>query len=386
MNICFIGKTNVGKSSIINRMIGQDVSIVSEQPGTTTDAVVKRYEMNPVGAVTIYDTAGYDDDSILGPKRAYATMKVIYRSDLAVMVLDNSGMSATDTFYINKLEELKVPYIVVWNKSDLGYVSDDMQGIRHSVFSEDEALRAEIIRKIAALQANDRDIIKDLIEENGKIVLVMPIDSSAPKGRIILPQAQVLREILDINAMAFCCTHDKVQEVLDSLKESPDFVITDSQVIDLVSDVVPESINMTTFSILFARYRGELKPFMNGTKALAQLAENDDILIAEACSHHAMDADIGLVKIPKWLNGYLGFELKYTKVNGHDFPDDLEKYKLVVHCGGCMMNRMEMMRRIHECERRNVAITNYGLLISEIHGKLHRVVSCFSKGQNGGKE
>ena len=396
MNICFIGKRNVGKSSIINKLIGQNVSIVSEQPGTTTDAVAKRYELHPIGAVTIYDTAGYDDDSNLGEKRVQATMKALFRSDLAVIVLDNQGIKETDVFYIEKLDELKIPFVAVWNKSDVrgadgetmdffekrgsavmefSAIMNDSQSLPlHGKEERISDLKDEIVKKVLSLKGNEGFIIKDLIEQNDKVVLVMPIDNSAPKGRIILPQVQVLREVLDANAIALCCTEKELNEALQSLNRPPKIVITDSQAIDFVSKIVPENINLTTFSVLFARYRGELRPLLDGLKVLKELKEEDYVLVAESCSHHAMDEDIGLVKIPRWIKEYLGFSPQFTKVNGHDFPDDLEKYRLVIHCGGCMMTRMELLRRINECQRRGVAITNYGMLISEVHGYLERVV------------
>jgi len=389
MNICFIGKTNVGKSSIINRLIGQEVSIVSEQPGTTTDPVVKRFELLPIGPVTIFDTAGYDDKSSIGEKRIQTTMKVLFRTDLAVLVMDNNGLKEADVVIIDKLRELKIPFVVVVNKVDLGVADDEVVG-----FLQDRGLDVAsyiptgfegnsdwksllldmIVRKITSFTGIERDILKDLIKANDKIVMVMPIDASAPKGRIILPQVQVLREILDMNAVALCCTEKELATTLQSLKEAPDLVVTDSQVVGLVSKVVPENVNLTTFSILFSRYRGELKPFVEGLRALKELKEGDLVLIAEACSHHVMDEDIGLVKIPRWLKEYLGIDLRFDKVAGHDFPDDLEKYKLVVHCGGCMITRMEMLRRINECQRRGVAITNYGMLISLVMGSLERVM------------
>jgi [FeFe] hydrogenase H-cluster maturation GTPase HydF len=366
------------------------VSIVSEQPGTTTDAVVKRIEFNPIGPVTIYDTAGYDDKSSLGEKRTKATMKAIFRSDLAVLIIDHNGMNETDAFYINKLDELKVPFIVVRNKSDIIPVNKEdtdffqkrgLPVLEYSTILNSEVrlneLKDAIAKKVAALRDVEQSILRDLVNKNDKVVLVMPIDSSAPKGRIILPQVQVLREILDANAVALCCSDKELEHTLKSLKATPELVITDSQVIDFVSKVIPEKVNLTTFSILFARYRGELTPFIEGLKALENLQETDAVLVAEACSHHAMGDDIGLVKIPKWVSEYLGFSPKFTKVNGHDFPEDLEKYKLVIHCGGCMMTRMELLRRIKECKQRGVSITNYGLLISEVNGSLDRVVRCF---------
>jgi [FeFe] hydrogenase H-cluster maturation GTPase HydF len=389
MNICFIGKINVGKSSLINKLVDQDVSIVSEEPGTTTDPVIKRYELIPVGPVTIFDTAGYDDDTPLGRKRIRASLKVIYRSDLAIVILDDKGFTDIDIFYIKKLEELKIPYILVQNKSDLcdidkktaDFIEDrNINVIYCSMFDKNlDELKEEIVRQIFNLRVSENYIIRDLINEKDRIVLVIPIDMSAPKGRIILPQVQVLREILDANAIAGCCREDELQYVLDTLKEKPKMVVTDSQAIDFVSKTTPKDIKVTTFSTLFARYRGDLKVFLDGLTVLKEIKPTDKILIAEACSHHSMKDDIGAVKIPKWLNNYLGFTPEIKKVTGHDMPADLEDYKLVIHCGGCMMTRMEILRRINECQRRGVAITNYGLIISELHGHLPRVIEIFNK-------
>lgn len=390
MNICFLGKINAGKSSIINSLVGQDVSIVSEQPGTTTDPVAKRYELIPVGPVTIYDTAGYDDETILGEKRVRATLKIMFRTDLAVLVLDNHGLNEIDVFYVNKLEEMKIPFIVVWNKSDIVSVDEktmkyfskkNVKLINYSVKKINETmidlLKNEIIDCIQKLSGVDNYILRDIISRNDLVVLVIPIDSSAPKGRIILPQVQVLREVLDSNAIAVSCTEFELSETLNSLNKRPKLVITDSQAIELVNKIVPKEILLTTFSTLFARYRGELFAFLEGLKCLKNIKQEDEILIAESCSHHSMGDDIGLYKIPEWIRQYLGFKPKFTKVNGHDFPEDLEKYKLVIHCGGCMMTRMEILRRINECQRRGVAITNYGVLISEVHGSLNRVIKVF---------
>ncbi|MCL2063318.1 MAG: [FeFe] hydrogenase H-cluster maturation GTPase HydF [Candidatus Cloacimonetes bacterium] len=400
INICFVGKINVGKSSIINKLVGQNISIISEQAGTTTDAVIKRYELHPIGPVTFFDTAGYDDISALGEKRHNATMKVIFKADLAIVVLDNNGLEESDILMINKLKALKVPFFIVLNKIDLNENSKDISQtiksilenkdfsdnltndlITFSTFSIDiDIIKNKIVSFIQSLRKEDSSILKDLIKKNDKIILVMPIDSAAPKGRIILPQMQVLREILDVGAIATCCNVseteniDGLTEALEAQKYTPRYVITDSQVVKFVSSVVPKEVEMTTFSILFARQRGELKVFLDGLNVLKEIKQDDNILIAEACSHHATGEDIGTVKIPKWLEHYLGFAPKTVKINGGDFPDDLEKYKIVIHCGGCMMTKTEMMRRINECQRQGIAITNYGMIISEMNGVLSRCV------------
>lgn len=390
MNISFIGKINAGKSSLINVLVGQDVSIVSEHPGTTTDPVAKRYELIPVGPVTIYDTAGYDDQTILGEKRLKSTLKVLFRTDLAILVIDENGLNNTDIFYINKLKEMKMPFIIVNNKSDIKPVSDNL-----TIFCKEKSiplvgvstvnstgindLIEAVVSIIKEIKGEDNKILSDLIDAKDVVVLVIPIDSSAPKGRIILPQMQVLRELLDCGAVAICNRELELESTIDMFRDKIKLVITDSQAIDYVSKVVPEEILLTTFSTLFARYRGELFAFFDGIKMLKRLKSGDKVLIAESCSHHVMGDDIGKYKIPKWINQYLGFELFYTNINGHDFPENLEEYSLVIHCGGCMMTKMEVLRRIHECRRRGVAITNYGMLISFVHGYLERVVKIFNK-------
>jgi [FeFe] hydrogenase H-cluster maturation GTPase HydF len=378
---------NVGKSTIINKLTGQDVSIVSEQPGTTTDPVAKRYELIPVGPVTIYDTAGYDDDTTLGKKRIKATLKVVFKSDLAIVVLDDKGLFDIDIFYIKKLVELNIPYILVWNKADLGKVDKKTADFAHerktevvycSIADENlDNLKDEIVSNVLSMRSDENYILKDLIEKDDIIILVIPLDKSAPKGRIILPQVQALREILDAGAITICCTDKELRKTVLSLKVKPKLVVTDSQAIAYVNKTIANDILVTTFSTLFARYRGDFKVFLDGLKVLKELKKDDKILIAEACSHHSMDDDIGLVKIPNWLKKYLGFTPHIDNVNGHDFPSDLEAYKLVIHCGGCMMTRMEILRRINECQRRGVAITNYGLLISELNGSLARVIQVF---------
>ena len=377
MNICFIGKTNVGKSTVINKLIGQEVSIVSEQPGTTTDSVVKRYELIPVGPVSFFDTAGYDDTTDLGQKRMKATSNAIFKSDLAVLVLDNHGLSEIDIIKINELHHGRIPFIILWNKSDLAGVDKKTKEYcakNNIIIVEFNELKNELINRLQTLQQNNNFIVKDLIKKDDFIVLVMPMDSAAPKGRIILPQAMALREIIETGAIGLCCDVSELPITLNSLMVAPALVVTDSQAIESVQRIVPENINLTTFSILFARYKGEFGSFIKGIDFLRQLKPNDKVLIAETCSHNTTHEDIGKVKIPNLLSKYLSFTPMIDFVSGNDFPEDLEKYKLVIHCGGCMLTRTEILRRIHECERRNVAITNYGMVLSEISGCLERTV------------
>ena len=377
MNICFIGKTNVGKSTVINKLIGQNISIVSEQPGTTTDPVVKRYELIPVGPVSFFDTAGYDDITDLGYKRLNATLKTIFKSDLAVIVIDNKGLQEIDILQVDKLFEKRIPFFILWNKSDIASIdvkTSEFCQKKNIAIVEYDNLKEQLIKQLESLQKNENFIVKDLIKNDDLIVLVMPIDSAAPKGRIILPQAMVLREVIETGAIGVCCDVNSLKRTFDSLKDIPKLVITDSQAIESVQQIVPKSINLTTFSILFARFKGELDSFINGINILNNLKENDKVLVAETCSHNTTHEDIGRIKIPKLLSKYLGFSPDFEFVSGSDFPSDLEKFKLVIHCGGCMLTRTEILRRIHECERHSVAITNYGMVLSEVSGCLKRVI------------
>jgi len=381
MNICFLGKINVGKSTVINRIIGQDVSIVSEQAGTTTDAVSKRFELIPAGPVTFFDTAGLDDKSPLQKERLNATMKVIFKSDLAVLVLDNNGLHDVDIECMQRLGELRLPYIVLWNKSDLA--TPDAKTLDYCskngvVLVEYNGLKSEIIKQVETLKKhNEGFVIRDLIGKDDLIVQVMPQDDAAPKGRVILPQVVVLREVLDSDAIGVCCTEKNLKQTLSMLVKKPYLVVTDSQVVDAVQAIIPSDVFFTTYSILFARYKGELSAFLEGLQALKGLKAGDDVLIFESCSHNVTHSDIAEVKIPGWLKKYLGFEVNITKLCGNDFPDDLQKYKLVIHCGGCMVTRTEVLRRVSECKRRGIPITNYGLIICQMQGCLERAVEIF---------
>ncbi|MCL1827235.1 MAG: [FeFe] hydrogenase H-cluster maturation GTPase HydF [Candidatus Cloacimonetes bacterium] len=383
INICVLGRMNVGKSTIINKLFEQGVSIVSDQPGTTTDPVQKRYEMIPIGPVTIYDTAGYDDETKLGKERIKSTLKVISKSDLAIIVLDQKGLLDVDLSYIKKLEKLKIGYIIVCNKLDLGKANKKTteficQKQNLICFSNKEKngniLKSEIIEHFKNQKIDNNFIVKDLIKSNDVVVLVMPQDSAAPKGRIILPQMQVIREILDQKAIGVCCTDTELKKTLSKLSNPPKLVITDSQALDRVMKIVPMEVNLTTFSTLFARYKGDIKALLDGIKAFRKIKKTDKILIVEACSHHNTDQDIGSVLIPRMLKKYLGYEPLIATTSGDGFPNDIDKYKLVIHCGGCMITRTEMTRRIKEYQNRSMYVTNYGLIISEMNGQLDRML------------
>lgn len=383
--ISIVGRRNAGKSSLINALCGQEVAIVSAQAGTTTDAVDKPYELLPLGPVTFYDTAGLDDEGALGEQRMKATRKVLCRSDVAVMVIGAEGLDRGDKKIIEEIQGLKIPLAAVFNKADVtAPKSEDEEwlterGIRFVAASAAKGMNIDEVKQLvisqvpAELQQNPL-LAGDLFKPGDIVLLVVPIDLSAPKGRLILPQVQVLREILDCGAMAIAVKESELSAMLSELKRKPALVITDSQVVMKVAATVPDDIPLTTFSILFARNKGDIGIMYAGAQEIDCLQDGDKILIAEACSHHALGDDIGKVKIPNWLKKYSGKELQFEFCQGSDFPEDLEKYKLVIHCGACMLNRMEMLRRLNECVRRGVPITNYGVAISKTQSVLDRVV------------
>ena len=387
--ITLVGKRNAGKSSLINAVSGQDVAIVSDMPGTTTDPVAKHYELLPLGPVTFYDTAGLDDTGEVGELRIKATNKVLMRTDLALIVVGEGGLTDYEVELINKVSELEIPYLVVFNKNDLCEpLEDDMdycrqRGIPYYKTSVLEScsideLKEAIITLAPEEMKREPVLAGDLFSEGDWVVCVVPIDLAAPKGRLILPQVQVLREILDCDAVGVTVKEREIEETLSSMKRNPALVITDSQVVMSVAGDVPDEIPLTTFSTLFARYKGDLPSLVQGAEAIDSLQDGDTILMGEACSHHPVADDIGKVKIPRWIRQYTGKEINFVMYSGHDFPDDLKRFKLVIHCGACMLNRSEMLRRIKECKRNGVPVTNYGVAISKVQGVLDRVIRPFS--------
>lgn len=386
--IAILGRRNAGKSSLINAIIGEEVSIVSETPGTTTDPVAKHYELLPVGPVTFYDTAGLDDAGELGRMRVRASRKILWRADIAVVVADDRGLAQAEKNLIREIKDLDIPMLVVFNKidlkqpacEDLEYCTlHDIEFVPVSTNTRDGvgALKETLIA-ITPLELKREPVLAgDLIREGDTVVCVVPIDLAAPKGRLILPQVQVLREILDCDAIALVVKERELEQAISNLKLSPSLVITDSQVILKVAADVHEGIPLTTFSTLFARYKGDLNQLVQGAAAIDTLRDGDRILMGEACSHHIQADDIGRVKLPRWITQYTGKDLRFDVYSGHDFPDNLEEFRLVVHCGACMLNRMEMIRRINECKRRGIAITNYGIAISKVQGLLDRVIAPF---------
>src|SRR6056297_3019589 len=390
LKIAIIGRRNVGKSSLINAITNQEIAIVSDTPGTTTDPVGKHYELLPVGPVTFYDTAGLDDTGQVGEKRTDATKKIIYRSDIAVIVTDESGLTDYEKNIISKIESIKIPYILVFNKNDLKNISKkdrkycdenniDFISVSSKKNENIKELKESIISMVPEYFKKESVIIGDLIRGGDFVVLVVPIDLAAPKGRLILPQVQVIREILDHDAVAVTVKEREIEQVFRKLKKDPKLVITDSQVVLKVSGDVPETVPFTTFSTVFARYKGDLDVLVEGAKEVDNLKTGDRVLIAEACSHHIQSDDIGRVKIPRWLMQYTGKKLDINVVSGYDFPDNLEEYKLVIHCGACMLTGLEMKRRIKMCQRRGVPVSNYGVIISKVHGVLERVIKPFYK-------
>ncbi len=388
MVITLAGKRNAGKSSLINALTGQEIAIVSDHPGTTTDPVAKPYELLPLGPVTFYDTAGLDDTGTLGEQRIRATRRVLYRTDVALLVAGAEGLGPEEHDILASMRELDMSVIVVFNKTDLAAPRPESlaycsaQGLPFACCSAltragIDDLKQLLIRSAPPEYAEEPVLVGDLIGEGDTVLCVVPIDLAAPKGRLILPQVQVLRDVLDCDALGMVVKERELEEALAVLQKDPALVVTDSQVVLKVAGDVPETVPLTTFSILFARYKGDLAVMVDGARAIDSLQDGDTVLMCEACSHHAVADDIGRVKIPRWITQYTGKKLHFETYAGHDFPRDLERFALAVHCGGCMTNRTEMLRRIRECTRRGVPITNYGVAISKVQGLLDRAVAPF---------
>ena len=373
LHISFFGCTNAGKSSLVNAITNQDLSVVSSISGTTTDPVLKTMELLPLGPVVIIDTPGFDDISELAQKRIEKTNKVLSKTDIAVLVIDiNVGMSAKDRELIELFKEYKTPYLTVYNKSDSAKKIENELCVSAKTGKNIELLK----QKIADIKPEkfEKFIIKDKIKQGKKVVLVIPIDESAPKGRIILPQQNVLRELLDNHNSIVCC---QVEELKDNLADKPALIITDSQAFKKVGAIVPDDISLTSFSILFANYKGELKTLVEGAKQLEKLKDGDRILISEGCTHHRQCNDIGTVKIPVWVKEFTKKELNFDFTQGGEFPTDLKKYTLVIHCGGCMLNEKEMKYRIESAQKQGINIVNYGILIALMNGILKRALNIF---------
>ncbi|MBQ3151365.1 MAG: [Clostridia bacterium] len=381
LHIAFFGKRNAGKSSLVNAFTGQDIAIVSDVPGTTTDPVYKAMELLPLGPVQIIDTPGIDDVGELGALRVQKTKQVLNKTDIAVIAVDSAvGIADTENELISIIRSKEIPFVVAYTKADLlsAVPSDPDNGIYVSSktgFNITEL--KELVAKISTSEEKPRPLVSDLLNEGDVCVLVVPIDKAAPKGRLILPQQQTIRDILDSGASALVCRDTELSKTLCSLSEQPKIVITDSQAFDFVSKAVPDCVPLTSFSILMARYKGDLPTVVSGAFSLDNLEDGDKILIAEACTHHRQCNDIGTVKLPHLIRKYTGAEPDFHFCSGKDFPDDLLEFRLVVHCGGCMITEREMRYRLSVCKDQNIPITNYGILIAHINGILNRSVKPF---------
>ncbi len=381
IHIAFFGVRNAGKSSLVNALTGQEMSVVSPVPGTTTDPVRKTMELLPIGPVVILDTPGLDDEGDLGEMRVRRTAEMMNQTDLAVMVRAGTAEpQPAEQEWIRKLTERGIPYLEAVSKADLlpGIPPDTEKSVYVSAKTGYgiHALK-EALGRLAAAPKPEKRIVTDLLKPGDTVVLVMPIDASAPKGRLILPQVQTLRELLDGHYTAVVCQPEEIPQVLENSAKAPALVVTDSQAFGQVSRAVPEEIPLTSFSILFARYRGDLETLTINANRLSELRDGDRVLISEGCTHHRQCQDIGTVKIPKWIEEFSGAKPEYVFSSGGSFPEDLSGCRLVVHCGGCMINEREMQSRIRRAGEAGVPIVNYGIAIAHMHGILRRSLSPF---------
>lgn len=387
-HIAIVGRRNVGKSSLVNALLGQDLSIVSDVPGTTTDPVKKAFELLPYGPVVLVDTAGIDDEGELGQKRISKTIKILSQSDFALVVLDaRERLQSKELELLAYLDKISVNYIVAINKIEFGVnpqLLDELKELRITHFEVSckekvgiDELKRKMIRMLPA--EIEPPLISDIVSQGDVVVMVVPIDLGAPKGRLILPQVQTIREALDEDTIVIVCKDKELRSTLDNLKNYPDLVITDSQAIMRVAADVPEKVKLTTFSILMARHKGDLPTFVRGLKRVEELENGDKVLIAEACTHHAQADDIGTVKIPRWLRNHTKKDLQIDIAYGADYPENLSDYKLIIHCGGCMLTRRAMLTRMNEAKLLDVPIVNYGVLISYMHGAIPRALRPFEE-------
>ena len=394
VHISFFGKRNAGKSSIINAVTGQDLAIVSSVMGTTTDPVYKTMELLPLGPVMVIDTPGIDDEGELGALRVHKSYQVLNKTDIAILVIDSTaGKGEEELELIHRFHKKGIPYLIVYNKIDLlstEKIKDLAMSVRAGevlVSASDGMNIQELKEKIASLKPEDTHkypLIQDLIEPLDLVILVVPIDKAAPKGRLILPQQQTIRDILERGALSLVVRDTELKSTLDHFLAQgvcPKLVVTDSQAFARVSKAVPENITLTSFSILFSRYKGELEIQLKGIAALSSIEDGDRILIAEGCTHHRQCGDIGTCKMPEWIRNYTGKKPVFEFTSGTEFPDDVSSYKIVVHCGGCMLNEREMKYRIACCQDQGVPITNYGILIAQVTGILKRSLGPFPEMQ-----
>lgn len=381
LHIGFFGMRNAGKSSLVNAVTGQSLSVVSDVKGTTTDPVKKAMELLPLGPVVIIDTPGLDDEGELGALRVKKAKEMLAKTNIAVLVIDATiGVSYADRELIREIEKRKIPYIIAYNKADL--LDSKPEPEKNALYVSARLGHGinelkERLGEFAKAIANPKVIISDLLSVGDVVILVTPIDESAPKGRIILPQQMTLRDILDAHAVAIVCQPDELKNTLEALKHPPKMVITDSQVFGRVSKDVPRSIPLTSFSILMARYKGDLVPLIRGFRALENLRDGDRVLISEGCTHHRQCNDIGTVKMPGWIEGFTGKKPTFEFTSGGEFPEDLSCYRVIVHCGGCMLGEAEMKSRIQRSTDADVPIVNYGIAIAGMHGILRRSLELF---------
>lgn len=383
LHISIFGKRNAGKSSLINALTNQSLSVVSQIPGTTTDPVSKSMELLPLGPIVLIDTAGLDDNGLLGELRIEKTLKVIEKTDLGVLVFDacSNDLKNELTWYAD-LEKKKIPTIGVINKIDL--CNDNCKLIKSNFnipfveISAKEKINISGLKKLlidnAPIDFEMPTILGDIVNPKDKVVLVAPQDIQAPKGRLILPQVQIIRDILDNDALALTVKDTELLDILDSLKDEPSLIITDSQMFRKVNELIPEHLKLTSFSILMARYKGDLDLFIKGAKVINSLKPNDKILIAESCTHHALKGDIAREKLPLLLEKKVGGKLNIVNITGVDFPDNLSEYKLIIHCGACMFTRRQLLSRLEHVKEQNIPITNFGVALAELNGILDR--SC----------
>lgn len=379
VHIGFFGLRNAGKSSVVNAITNQNMSLVSDVKGTTTDPVSKAMEILPLGPVVIIDTPGMDDEGTLGKLRIQRTYEVLKKVDIAVLIVDaTKGIQSIDTELIEMFKEKKLPYFIVYNKSDLLENKKELSSneiyvsaTKKENIDELKELLASVVKK-----QEEKTIIGDLIEANDVVVLVIPIDSSAPKGRLILPQQLVLRDVLDHHAIGMTCQVEELEKTIELVH--PKLVITDSQAFEKVSKIVPENVRLTSFSILMARLKGSLDTVVHGANTLDSLKDGDTVLISEGCTHHRQCEDIGTVKLPNWILKYTKKDIHFEFTSGHGFKEDLSKYALVVHCGACMLNEKEVQSRVKDCKKQGIPFTNYGITIAKMNGILDRSIKVFS--------
>ena len=390
VHIGFFGRRNAGKSSVMNAVTGQDLAVVSDVKGTTTDPVYKSMELLPLGPVVMMDTPGIDDEGELGSLRVKKSYQVLNKTDVAVLVIDGSvGASPEDAAVLDRIRKKGIPFVTVINKKELMRPEAEA-GVKDALMLEDSQLISvsaaegdgicglkEKIAEIARTEEPEKYLVRDLLEKGDVAVLVVPIDSAAPKGRLILPQQQTIRDILEAGAVSVVVREKELKEALSKLASKPKMVITDSQAFAQVAKDTPNDVLLTSFSILMARYKGNLEQAVRGVTALDHLKDGDTVLISEGCTHHRQCDDIGTVKIPRWIREYTGKEIRIETTSGTEFPDDLTKYKLIIHCGGCMLNEREMKYRLSCAEDQGVPMTNYGIMIAYVKGILKRSVQVF---------